>query len=248
MSKRKIVTVSILSALVIAAAFGAVAYRSASASQAAPSLATVASAVLERGGRGIEGVTEEDVAEALGITVEELAAAHEEAKTALLEQAVADDLITQAQADAILSGDSPALPGRPWRAWLSENGLDYDTYLAEALGISVDELQAARIQAFTDNINQAVADGTLTQERADLILGRRALAQDSTFQSAMRSAFEAAVNQAVENGVITQAQADQILANSGRIWMDGTGGHGHGGQRGGDFEHPVPPETSTTMP
>jgi hypothetical protein len=247
MSKRKIFTVSILSTLVIAAAFGAVAYSSASAAQATPSLATVASAVLERGGRGFEGVSDEDLAEVLGITVEELQAAREEARAAVLEQAIADGLITQAQADEIGSGEHTFLLQGHLSRWLSENGIDYQAYLADALGITVEELQAARDQAFTDNINQAVADGTLTQERADLILGRNALAQDSTFQSAMQSAFEAAVNQAVASGVITQAQADQILVNSSGNWVGGIGGHGHG-HRGGDFEPPVFPETSTTMP
>ena len=120
---------------------------------------------------------------------------------------------------------------------MSKNGVDYQSYLAEALGITVEELQAARSEAFIANINQAVADGSITQERADLILGRYALAQDSTFQSAMQTAFEAAVNQAVASGVITQAQADQILANSSGIWMDGIGGHLRG-HRGGHFEAP----------
>lgn len=247
MSKRKIVTVSILAALVVATAFGAVAYGSARAAGIISNTASSVTNLEGRGGRGYEGITDEDVAAALGITVDELAAAHEEAKTAFLEQAVADGLITQAQADDILSGDSSSLPGRHWRAWLSENGLDYDTYLAEALGISVDDLQAARLEAFTTKINQAVADGTITQERADLILGRLALAQDSTFQSAMQTAFEAAVNQAVASGVITQAQADQILANSSGNWMGHIGGRGHG-HHSGDFELPASPETSTTTP
>jgi hypothetical protein len=247
MSKRKILTLSILGALVIAAGFGAVAYGSARAAGITSTEADTVTGIQERGGRGVEGVSDEDLAEALGITVDELTAAREEAKTAALEQAVAGDLITQAQADEILSGDSTSLRHGRWSSWLSENGVDYQAYLADALGISVEELQAARSEAFITNINQAVADGTITQERADLILGRRSLTQDSTFQSAMQTAFEAAVNQAVASGVITQAQADQILANSSGIWMDGIGGRGHG-HHGGDFATPVSPETSTTTP
>jgi hypothetical protein len=247
MSKRKIITVSILAALGIAAAFGAVAYGSARAAGITTTAADIVAEVQGRGGRGYEGVTDEDLAEALGITVDELTAAREEAKTAALEQAVADDLITQAQADEILAGGSTSLLRGRWSGWLSENGIDTQAYLAEALGISVEELQAARSQAFIANINAAIADGSLTQEQADLILGRRALAQDSVFQSAMQTAFEAAVNQAVASGVITQAQADQLLANSSGIWMDGMGGRGHG-HRGGDFEIPASPETSTTTP
>lgn len=249
MSKRKILTISILSALVIAAAFGAVAYRSARAAQAIPELAAVVSEVEARGGRGFEVISDEELAEALGISVDELAAAREEAKTAALEQAVADGLITQAQADALTNGERVfPFVGRGLD-FLSNNGLDYQVFLAEALGISVDELTKARNQVFTDNINQTVADGTLTQERADLILGRRALAQDSTFQSAMQTAFETAVKQAVASGVITQAQADQILANSSGIWLNGIGGHERG-HRGipGNFEIPAFPDTTTTKP
>jgi transcriptional regulator with XRE-family HTH domain len=247
MSKRKIIILSLLGALVSAAAFGAVAYGSARAAGISSSAAEDVADIQWHGGRGVEVASDEKLAEALGITVDELTAAREEAKTAALEQAVADDLLTQAQADAILSGDSTFLPRIRWSNWLSENGIDYQAYLAEALGITVEELQAARSAAFTSSINQAVADGSLTQEQADLILGRRALAQDSAFQSAMQTAFEAAVNQAVASGVITQAQADQLLANSSGIWMDGMGGRGHG-HRGGDFEIPASPETSTTTP
>ena len=250
MSKRKILTVSILSALVIAAAFGAVAYRSASAAGIPSSVASVVSDIQEHGGRGFEGISDEDLAAALGITVDELTAAREEAKAAVLEQAVADGLITQAQADAVANGERVFPLGILGRDFLSENGIDYQTFLADALGISVEELQAARTQAFTDNINQAVANGTITQERADLILGRFLLAQDSAFQSSMQTAFEAAVNQAVESGVITQAQADQILANSSGVWLDGIGGHGRGHRGGdfGDFDRPASPDTSTVTP
>ena len=244
MSKRKILTVSIIGALVVAIAFGAVAYGSARAAGIISNAADTADDIQARGGRGFEGVSDEDLAEALGITVEELTAAREQAKSATLEQAVADGLITQAQADEILSGDRPTLALGRWSNWLSENGIDYQAYLAEALGITVEELQAARSAAFIANVEQAVADGTITQEKADLILGRFALAQDSTFQSSMQTAFEAAVNQAVADGVITQAQADQILANHTSIWMDGIGGRTRG-HRGSHLDTPDTTETTT---
>ncbi len=244
MSKRKILTVSIIGALVVAVAFGAVVYSSARAAGITSTAAAVVADLKEHGGRGIEGITDEDLAEALGITVDELTAAREEAKSAVLEQAVADGLITQAQADAITNRDSSFPFARHLAGFLVENGVDYQVYLAEALGITIEELQAARSGAFIANINQAVADGIITQERADLILGRYALAQDGTFQSAMQSAFEAAVNAAVDRGVITQAQADQILANQGNFWMRAIGGRPHG-HRGGDFEIPESSETHT---
>jgi len=248
MSKRKIITLSLISAFVIAAAFGAVAYTSARAAQLTSSTSTGLFNIQDH--RGPVDVTDEALAEALGITVDELNAARDEARAAVLEQAVTDGLITQAQADAITErangrGIGPFL-GLRLGNFLSKNGVEYDTYLAEALGISVDDLEAARLQAFTDSLNQAVADGDITQEQADLILGRRLLFADSTFQSGMQSAFEAAVNQAVSSGVITQAQADQILANSSGMWSPGMGGgHRPGGHRGGDFGPPTDP---TIMP
>ncbi len=80
--------------------------------------------------------------------------------------------------------------------------------------ISLDELNTAYQTAFYTNIDQAVTDGNVTQEQADLMKGQYALSNDSTFQSSMQSAYTDAVNQAVASGVITQAQADQILSKN----------------------------------
>ena len=151
----------------------------------------------------------------------------------MLEDAVSQGLITQAQADE-LTADGRVFPfGGHAKGWLAENGIDFDTYLADALGISVDELNAARQTAVNSQIDQAVADGRITQDQADLMKGRYALANDSTFKSSMQSAYTDAVNQAVESGVITQAQADQILSKVGDMFMPGLGAFGgHGGPRG----------------
>src|SRR5687767_12844048 len=45
-----------------------------------------------------------------------------------------------------------------------------DTYLADALGITVAELETAREEARTAAIEQAVEDGLLTREQADELL------------------------------------------------------------------------------
>jgi hypothetical protein len=259
MSKSKIVAISMIGALAIAAAFGAVAYHSVSAAQSTASTAAFAFTTETRDGPGLGGVSEEDLANALGISVDELATARAQAQAAALEQAVTDGLITQAQADELSTNGSAFPFGGRWGGFLSQNGIDLDTYLADALGITVAELQAATTQAFTDHIYQAVTDGTLTQEEADLILGQRALAADSTFQSSMQSAYESAVNQAVASGVITQAQADQILANSSGMWTRGPGGPGgpgdfdggrgpRGGEGFGNFDHQIPADSSPTTP
>jgi hypothetical protein len=54
---------------------------------------------------------------------------------------------------------------------------DYDAYLAEALGVSVADLQAARQAAHEAALEQAVAEGVVTAEQAELIKGRQALMQ-----------------------------------------------------------------------
>ena len=222
--------------LVVAVAFGAVAYRSVfAAAPATTSISTSTEVQAEPGlGRGLAGgYTREGLAEALGISVDELTSAYQEAYSAMLEDAVSQGLITQAQADE-LTADGRVFPfGGHAKGWLAENGIDFDTYLADALGISVDELNAARQTAVNSQIDQAVADGRITQDQADLMKGRYALANDSTFKSNMQSAFTDAVNQAVESGVITQAQADQILSKGGNMFMPDLGGFaGHGGPRG----------------
>jgi lambda repressor-like predicted transcriptional regulator len=52
---------------------------------------------------------------------------------------------------------------------------DRDAALAAALGITVEELQAARQKVFTDAISAAVEAGELTQEQADQMLAMHAL-------------------------------------------------------------------------
>ena len=230
-------TISILSvgAFAIAAVLGVVAYRTASAQTPTPTTPSVVAPVL-RGfahiGHG-GGYTSEDLAAALGISVDELSTAYQEATNAALDQAVQAGLITQAQADELATNGAAFPFGGRWGGWLSQNGIDYDALLADALGITVDELQAAYAQAYNTRIDQAVADGNLTQEQADLMKGRYALYTNENFQSAMQSAFEAAVNQAVADGVITQAQADQILTSQSGMGFPGLRGFGgFGGPRG----------------
>jgi Tfp pilus assembly protein FimT len=193
--------------------------------------------------------SQQDLADALGIELTELQAAYETANTEALKLAVEQGLITQAQADEITArGLSSGPLGGSKHLFSNDDGtssIDYNALLAEALGISSDELTSAYLTAYTTAVNQAVTDGTLTQAQADLMIGRAALAADATFQSSIQAAYAAAVQQAVADGVITQAQADAILqaqqSQSGRSFFDfesGFGGrHGHGGSRGGSADH-----------
>lgn len=186
------------------------------------------------------------LAEALGVTVEELETAQDQARSlaqdAAISQAVADGELTQEQADAIqelegLWGDrgfgGPRVGGT---RGLGVNGdvsprmaLDeHDAYLAEALGISVEELEAAKEAALQAGIDQAVADGTITEEQAGNL--RTELALKDYVADELESVLDAAIAQAVADGVVTQEQADALLDE----WQ-GLGRRGAKGSMRGSF-------------
>jgi hypothetical protein len=141
--------------------------------------------ILAHYGVGIPG-SEQDpdqyLADALGISLEDLQAAEQEAQDALIQEALDKGLITQEQADWLtLRG---FFGGRRFNGGQLGFGygfapfaqeLDYDQFLAEALGISPQELAVARQEALDAMLAQAVADGAITQEQADLIKARQAL-------------------------------------------------------------------------
>ena len=235
MKQKKIISIITLGALAIATVFGALVYRTVQAAGSAQAAnPDQAAAYTGRGFGGGErgGFSNQDQATALGITVDELNTAYQTANAALLKQAVTDGLITQAQADEITSNGAAFPLGGRWADWLNQKGLDYDTFLAQALGITTDELQAAHLKAFNVRIDQAVTNGNLTQSQADLLKGQYALYRNAAFQASMKSAYESAVKQAVTDGVITQAQADQILANSSGLNFLGPKGMELSGMRG----------------
>lgn len=177
-----------------------------------------------RGFDGMRGAGGEALADALGITVEELQAAEETARAAAIEQAVVDGLLTQEQADALLAN------GLGHRGF--PPGAEHETFLAEALGISVEELQAARDEVQAARLAEMVAAGVITQEQADLMLARKAV-QDyvdtDALQATLQAAYEEAVAQALADDVITQEQADALL-NSRTFDLGGM--RGFGGPRG----------------
>lgn len=135
------------------------------------------------GGWGFRGGTidyKQLLADALGITIEELDAAYETARTAAIEQAVEEGLITREQADELLVWGGPGLKGFGFLFHRGPRGVTNDTIdenalLAQALGITVEELDAAREAANQAAIAQAVAEGIITQEQADQMLARRNL-------------------------------------------------------------------------
>lgn len=186
-------------------------------------------------GPGVGGVSEENLAAALGISVDELETAYQAAFDKALEQAVAADLITQTQADA-MKDRGTAKFGLHLGGWLAQGDIDFQALLAGELGITTDELTAAQTKAQETALADAVAAGTITQEQADLMLGRHALRNSETFVNSMTGAYQAAIQAALADGTITQAQADALLNNlETNGFMGGRGGMGGfgGGMRGG---------------
>jgi ribosomal protein S20 len=189
------------------------------------------------------GVSDQQLADALGITLDQLQAAYTTADTNALNEAVSQGLITQDQADQIqANGKFPGHFNRFGQA------IDYNALLADALGISTDQLQSARTQALSSSLDSAVQAGTITQDQADMIMARNALGNDANFQSSLQTAYQDALNQAVSNGVITQSQADLLASNSPNIFA----GHGFGGGRGdfggGPFPGGRPDQSSAATP
>jgi len=144
----------------------------------------------------------EAVASKLGVSVDELADARQGARQEVVEQAVADGEITQEQADRMLSDEHLGRPARgPFDRRMGWGCADMEAnhaILADVLGLTVEELEAelgegktlrdlaeelgvdmdevwdALQEAREAALQQAVEEGTLTQEQADRMLGRGA--------------------------------------------------------------------------
>jgi hypothetical protein len=161
------------------------------------------------------------LAEALGITVDELEDAQERAYGAWLGDAVEQGQLTQEQADELLAA-------RALKAYV-----DKEAILAEALGMTVEELETA-----------------LASQSLSELMAERGI-DAATLQANAQAAYEAAVQQAVADGVITQAQADEMLDDLsfnlfGRDEFGGHhGGRGRHGGRGGRFGLPEVPDSTT---
>lgn len=207
-------------------------------------------------GRGWNGDADgQNLADALGISLEELQAAQQKAAEAALQQAVDDGMLTQEQADALQARGLGSMHARAFGHGMADN-IDGEALLADALGISVDDLQAAQLNARGAALDQAVADGHITQEMADQMKARSALGQylnQSDVRETLRNAYESVVQQAVAAGVITQEQADAILSNDAGFGPFGgmrgfDGMHGHMRDFGGMRQFRVPDNGDNATP
>jgi len=159
------------------------------------------------------------LAKELGITVDELQSARSAAQDAALEEAVDKGYLTAEQAEMLKARKALAQFINP------------EELMAKALGISVDELQAAHQAGKT--LPQLVEESGLDMD---------------TVRSNLQAAYQEALQQAVEDGVITQQQADLLEdANFGaKMFGGGRGGRGGRGgpggfTPGGQFSPPVNP-------
>ncbi len=127
------------------------------------------------------------LADELGISVEELHDARQEARLTALEQAVEEGLISEERAELITA--RLALAGT----------IDKGELMAQALGLTLEELEAAR------------AEGqTLRDLLTELALTPAELREN------LKTAYEEAIQQAVTDGILTQHQADLLLERAGQ--------------------------------
>lgn len=186
--------------------------------------------------KGGPGGSDEDLAAALGITIEDLTAAEQKAFTSAVDAALKAEYITTSQAETLKAGTANF---RNLYRYLSETEraeFDQDVYLAEALGISETELEAAYDTVRQARIDELVAEGSITQDEADLRAAYQALRESTTFAENMKQAMTEAINAEVEAGTLTQAQADLLIANLDEMpmgfGMGMRGMRGIGGIRG----------------
>jgi len=100
--------------------------------------------------------------------------------------------------------------------------------VAEAQGVDMETLQDAMQAAHAEAIQQAVEDGTLTQEQADRSLNGP---ENMPTQEELIEAKKQAIQQALEDGTISQEQADWMFEGLENGYWDGPGFGGHGGGR-----------------
>jgi len=131
-----------------------------------------------RGGTGFPGnpgAQQEALASALGITLAQLQTAEQQASDNAIQQAVTQGLITQDQANNMILRGYGFRGGFEDRGFGANSGIDYNQLLANALNITTQQLQSAQQTALKSVLDQAVANGTLTQDQANLIEAEQAL-------------------------------------------------------------------------
>ena len=163
-------------------------------------------------GLRVRRVGPEDLADTLGISQEELEEARSSAMESLIDQAVVLGFITIEQAEELKSEEVLSRVGLHRYLGLEEMAqLDYESFFFDALGVTAEEFKAAVATVQQEKLDDAVAEGKLTQEQADLITGWQALKENPKFNDTIKASYTAAIEEALEDGTITQAQSDALL-------------------------------------
>ena len=160
-----------------------------------------------------DGSTLEELAAANGTTVDAVHDALFNAKVDAINEAVAAGEMTQEQADQVIANMELHR--------LAHEIIDRDALkqvAADTLGITVEEMEAADTREAKE---QLLVDAGVTREE---------------IRTAVEAAKAEMIADAVADGTITQEQADQISDHSGR----GKRGHGHSG-RGKGRQNPTAP-------
>lgn len=171
-----------------------------------------------------EGKSLVDVAIEQNMTVADFDAKIVSARQSAVDQAVADGVITQEQADELAAIEAERQANRPVKD-NSDNPLySYmQTAIAEAFGVSVDELEA--LQDAGTSLKDLAIEQNLTV---------------AEYKTRIETARLSAIDAALADGAITQAHADELTARvedgvrlPGLNGMPGPGGrHGRGGGHG----------------
>jgi hypothetical protein len=111
----------------------------------------------------------------------------------------------------MLSGEPPAVNRRMKSSGRFFRGEDFNTLLAEELGIDFETLHSAQQEVQNALLAQALEDGRISQEEFDMMQIRRKMSP--YFQDAFSLAHQAAVDAALEDGAITQEQANLLMEN-----------------------------------
>ena len=178
---------------------------------------------------GPSGDYAEALAEALGISVDELHTAQEAVHDARLAEAVESGMITEEQLAQIANHQRSGYPIRG--RFLGE---EFMIALAEELGISLEELERAQAKVREDFIAQGVQDGVISTDQVEMMEARNAIRE--YLKDGLHDAMEDAIERALSDGAISSDQADLLQDR-----MEG-GFPGRGAFKGdpGFFGKPMP--------
>lgn len=168
-----------------------------------------------------EGLTSRDelLADALNVDIETLEEARQSARVAAIEQALAEELITEEQAEMLLNGSFGFGFHRGHGFHGFDDSIDHQALLADALDISVEELQAAQQQAHEAALAELVDAGYLTDEEVELMAAREALKEAIDRDALLAEALGVTVAE-VDEARVNRESMEALIQNSGLSYAE----------------------------